>query len=100
MFLIRALFFLEFFLCLVLFVSKKNDWMALNDLAIMNWFFIFSYPMVFVVLVLMVFVFFFDILKLIKNKDKKYIFLAMIDLFVPLVSYLIFESYYKLIGSV
>ena len=93
----RALVLIEFVFCITLYLSKKLEWHQLNDLLIMDWVFLFAYPMSFIVLILMVFLVAADI-GLLNRKDKKVNKLwLVIDIVIPISSYFLFQSYYSLI---
>ncbi len=98
MFALRSLVFVELLLCIVLYATKKMNWNPINDLAIMDWVFMFAYPMAYLVLILMLVLVIKDIILFLKTKKNIYMVWGAIDFSIPILSYIIFEQYYSLIG--
>jgi hypothetical protein len=73
-------------------------WETFNRLAIMDWMFLYAYPMAFISLVVMLFLLVEDITLLRKKRQKIYFLLIGFDILVPICSYILFEAYYSLIG--
>ena len=98
MVILRALVFLQFFSCSALLLFKRLGSDSVNSNKAFDWLFIFSYPMAYIVLLFMVVLLSVDVFRFRATKKGKYLAWGLVDVLIPVVSYLIFEEYYSLIG--
>jgi len=95
---LRVLIGIEFLSCTTLFFLKKFASEEVNDLVILDWLFIFAYPMVYIALIFMIFLLALDICRYQKTKDINHLWFISFDLSIPIFSCIIFEQYFSLIG--
>ncbi len=99
MFVLRVIVGLEFLSCVTLFLFKKFGSEQINDLAFLDWLYMFAYPVAYIALIFMVVLLPIDVYRFKKNKNKKCLVLIMFDFSLPVLSYMLFEQYYSLIGQ-
>lgn len=98
MVILRGVVFLQLFSCVTLLLFKRFGSNSANDVAALDWLFIFAYPMAYLVLLFVLVLVAADIFRFSKDRKGKYLVWIFIDILVPVSSYLIFEEYYRLIG--
>jgi hypothetical protein len=97
---LRGIVGFQLFSCLILLAFKRFGSDSVNDKPILDWLFIFSYPMAYLVLALMLILVASDSFHLWSTRNSKYLAWMGFDALTPLLSYLIFEKYYSLIGHI
>jgi len=95
---LRALMFFELICCSILYFAKRLEWSVINDLAVMDWVFMFSYPMAYFIFIIMLVLVVKDILRFKDTRKNIYLLWGIIDITIPFICFFLFEAYYSLIG--
>ena len=82
----------------ILYFSKLLSFSDIIGSALFGWLFIFSYLMTYVLLITAVFFAVFDSMCYLKTKSNDYRVFLGFDTIIPVVNYLIFDGYYRLIS--
>ena len=99
MFLFRLTIALVFVFCGILFLLKLYASVEVNQFVVLDWLFIFVYPMVYVGLLFMMMLLAIDFYHLRKGVSQRQLWLIGYDFLLPITSFIIFEQYFGLIAT-
>lgn len=96
---LRVLLVLQFLACLMLYSARAFNWQTIDESPVLDWVFMFAYPMAYVIFIPGLVLLITDVLRFRRRTPVVAIGWISFDLFVPLLSYLMFELYYHQIGQ-
>lgn len=96
---LRVLLVVQFLACLLLYSARAFEWQSIDESPALDWVFMFAYPMAYAIFIPALVLLVKDVMRFRRRTPVVAIGWIGFDLVVPLLSYLLFELYFRQIGQ-
>lgn len=96
---LRALLIIQLLACMLLYSARVFHWAPIDESPALDWVFMFAYPMAYAVFIPALILLVADFVHFRRRAPLMAIGWIGFDVTVPVVSYVIFELYFSLIGQ-
>lgn len=96
---LRGLLIIEFLACLLLYSARVFGWQTVDESPVLDWVFLFAYPMAVLGIVLALILLVFDLVRFRSRTMAIAVGWIGFDVVVPTLNFLVFWAYYEQIGQ-